>query len=214
MTLDRVRLLDRFYNPNREALGVGAILHGAQENAKFIAAKSRHHVGGVDTLTQPRRDAQQKLVSDGMTKCVVHFLEAIEIDVQQGQRAALLVDLRQIALESILELETIGKVCQHVEMGDVFDFARGLALLGHVLDHRDKGAGVGGLAAKIENSLADLLREHACLRERDIGIPSVAESDDLVGGHVGAFANRVGERFEFNWRRHRDQRQKARSLCG
>ena len=99
MTLDRVWLLDRFYNPNREALGVGAILHGAHENAKFIATKARHHVGGVDTLTQPRRDAHQKLVSDGMTKCVVHFLEAIEIDVQQGQRAALLVDLRQIALE-------------------------------------------------------------------------------------------------------------------
>ena len=93
-------------------------------------------------------------------------------------------------------------------MGDVFDFARGLALFGHVLDHRDKDAGVGRLASKVENALADLLREHACMRKRHVGFPFFAKRDALVGGHVGAFANRAREGFEFNWRGHRDEPKK------
>ena len=109
MTLDRVWLLDRFYNPNREALGVERSCTERtrmQNSSPPERAPCRRH----GHIVAARRDAHQKPVSDGVTRCVVHFLEAIEIDVQQGQRAALLVDFARSPSSRFWNCNRLGKL--------------------------------------------------------------------------------------------------------
>ena len=75
-----------------------------KQNAEFVAAKTRNHVRFAHALAQSLRDPAQKLVADRMTKRIVDFLEQIEIDDQNCERFAALIDPIEVARQSLLKL--------------------------------------------------------------------------------------------------------------
>ncbi|HLB55605.1 MAG TPA: hypothetical protein VJK71_10925 [Gemmatimonadales bacterium] len=68
--------------------GVFRIADPLQDHGELVPAQPRHGVDLSDASFQPRRHLPENLISGGVAELVVHFLEVIEIDLEQRQRIA------------------------------------------------------------------------------------------------------------------------------
>ena len=128
MQLQQDRLADR----------VGRLRGGAvQQHRELVAAEPRHRAGGTDHLRQPAADLPQQVVTGDMPQRVVHILEPVEVDQQQGGRNARLgTPDRRRELE--LELRPVGQPGQRIVIGEELVALPRLPLLGDVAGDADE----------------------------------------------------------------------------
>src|SRR5438105_3487068 len=81
----RVRILEDGGDLPDEALYNFAVLDHREQNNEFITPNPAHHVRGAHGTLQPCSKLDEELITDGMTKGVVHALEAVEIDEQERE---------------------------------------------------------------------------------------------------------------------------------
>ncbi len=85
MAGDRGGLLEPLDQRRGEALGFDAV--AVDQHAKLVAAGARQEAP-FGALGEPLRDQLEQLVADAMAERVVDDLEVVEIEAQDGQRAA------------------------------------------------------------------------------------------------------------------------------
>ena len=88
MAVEIEGLADGVNDPLAQRFCFGRLGHAALKDGKFIAAQPRDAVIFSSAQAQPCTDLLQELVADGMPEGIVHILEAIEIEAQQGELLA------------------------------------------------------------------------------------------------------------------------------
>ena len=115
-----------------EDFGERGLIAGRRDEGKFVAAKPGQ-VSFPAQRAQLLRQLAQQIVADGMTKGVVDFLEAVEIDAQHGEGLPALRRGVDGAREMLDERGAIGQVRQGIMMCHMFDTGLGLLALGDIL---------------------------------------------------------------------------------
>src|SRR5436190_14863967 len=77
--------------PFRRMRRIGNVVDVIEDDGKFIAAQTRHHIAGTQAGFQPPRNADQQLVADVMTETVVDDLETVEVQKERGEQVFLTV---------------------------------------------------------------------------------------------------------------------------
>ena len=55
-----------------------------QHDCELVTAQSGRSVAGADAIPQPHCDILQQDIAGGVSKPVIHILEAVKIEAQQG----------------------------------------------------------------------------------------------------------------------------------
>jgi hypothetical protein len=84
---------------------------------------------------QSARDFAEQLISGGMPEDVVHFLETVEIDAEDGEALGRTDRPAQGRCEALVERGPVGKVGEGVVMGQMRDALFGAFALRDVVDH-------------------------------------------------------------------------------
>jgi hypothetical protein len=92
--------VDQLARDGGEVLGV---VDAGQQQDELVAAEPRDGVALAHALAEPRGDATQQGVADGVAKAVVDLLEAVEVDEDEPDAVAVAVGLRERDLEAVLE---------------------------------------------------------------------------------------------------------------
>ena len=85
---------------------VGRVMHAVDllaQDDELVAAETRDRVGLAHGGADRARRLDEELVADGVTERVVHGLEAVEVDEQRREHAAVPPDARERLVESIGE---------------------------------------------------------------------------------------------------------------
>ncbi len=160
---------------------VGGICDEGLHDHEFIAAHPSDRVGLANQAAQPVRDYFQELVTDRMTKRIVHGLELIEVKVM-NRHHLLAIDHADRAFEPLVQQHAVGETGERVVVSHIFDLDLGHPLLGDVF--------MGGDPAKVgHRPMTDLE-----------GAP-IAQLDDALGG-FGRYRN-AGAPLEVFIPRHR-----------
>jgi hypothetical protein len=124
----------------RQRCGIGGIRDRCLNDDEFIPAHPCDGIALANQSAQPVCDDLQKLVAAGMTECIVHGLELIEIKVMNRHHFVAL-NPAQRAFEPLIQQHAIGEIGQRVVVSHVFDLDLGSPLLGDVF--------MGGNPAKV-----------------------------------------------------------------
>ena len=95
-------------------LGIRKLPCADLHDGEFVAAEPRQRVGLANTGAQPAGHADQQPVAGGVAQRVVHLLEAVEIEVEHGQRRALAPRPGHRLLEPITKQRAVGQSGQRV----------------------------------------------------------------------------------------------------
>ena len=107
---------DRLNDAFAQVVDICGFTDPMKRDDEFVTPQSRHEVAVTGVLTQARRNSDQDLIAGRMTKGVVHRLEAVEVDVEQGQdRAA--TRRCQVLFEVVAQAAAVGQPCQCVMLG-------------------------------------------------------------------------------------------------
>ena len=176
LAAELVGLAERLDDAGRERRRRLRLLAAELQNRELVTAEARDHAlrfaVSLHAAAKPLANLAQKLITGRMAKGVIHVLEAIQVEAQEGElllRLCTRDPLRQIAVEQ----QAIGQIGQCVMLGHMRDADFRIAAIGDVFigcdpparrhgakDHRD-GPAVGKLAAE-----AHKLR-NARLRSKD-----------------------------------------------
>ena len=119
MAVDQVRTTYKLDEPRGElcdALLVDAV---TQQDGKLIATQAGKRVRFAQAGPQPFTDQAQQSISRGLAQGVVHRLEAVEIEEEDGHvLIGTLVQPRQRQVEFVLKEGTVGHTGQLVEVQD------------------------------------------------------------------------------------------------
>ena len=88
---------------------------------EFVAAQPGQRVGGADRGGDPLRDSAQQLVADGVAQGVVDVPEAIEIEQQDRNHAALAAGAGQLLAEPIVQQGPVGQAGEPIVQGQTLD---------------------------------------------------------------------------------------------
>ncbi len=135
-----IRLADRVVNPRHEFHHVGAVADGGLDHGKFVAAKPRDQISGLDAAPDPSCDGLQQLVADMVSERVVDALEFVDVDIEQGELFAA-DGVLQLALDLLAEQHPVGQVGERIVMREMRDLFVGVAAFGDVVDDIDDVAG-------------------------------------------------------------------------
>ena len=91
---------------------------------EFVAAQPGQRVGGADRGGDPLCDSAQQLVADGVTQGVVDVPEAIEIEQQDRNHAALAAGAGQLLAEPIVQQGPVGQAGEPIVQGQTLDHVR------------------------------------------------------------------------------------------
>ena len=139
-----------------ERLGLLARGEALGEVEELVAAEAAQRVRGARHLLEAPGDRPQQLVAREVAEGVVHALEVVEVDQQDGADAAVARDARVGLVEPVLEERPVGQAGQGVVQGAVRELGREGALLGDV--------------ALGEDEVEDLARGVARRRPRDLDV--------------------------------------------
>ena len=81
---DGDRLADAGPDPLGHVHRVVIVIHFGERD-ELVTAEAGHHVDATRHRDQPRRHLVEHQVAGGVVRPVVHQLEAVEVDEQQGQ---------------------------------------------------------------------------------------------------------------------------------
>jgi hypothetical protein len=100
------------------------LVAGRQHDGELVAAQARQRVVGAQQLGEPRPDLLQDLVAGVMAQGVVEFLEAVEVDQQERELAAVLARGTDRSMESLHEVPSIGEARQVIGERLLLGFAQ------------------------------------------------------------------------------------------
>ena len=95
-------------------LGIRKLPCANLHDGEFVAAQPCQCVGLANTGAQPAGHADQQPVAGGVPQCVVHLLEAVQIEVEHGQRRTLAPRPCHGLLEPITKQSAVGQSGQRV----------------------------------------------------------------------------------------------------
>ena len=104
------------------------------DDGEFVAAEPRQHLILVEDAGRAARDRLQQRVAGGMAEKVVDLLEAVEVDAEQRQLAAVRGGHRDLAVELAVEAAAIGQAGQRIVLGEVAQIGFGLLARADVAD--------------------------------------------------------------------------------
>ena len=105
------------------------ILH---DDGELVPAQATHRVDRPRTAGEPAADLLQQRVADAVTQAVVHRLEVVEIDEQEGETLRRTGAAFQRMRQAIHEETAIGKSRQRVVIGMLFQLLSRRRELGDV----------------------------------------------------------------------------------
>jgi len=85
-----------------------------EEDRELVAAEPRDRVGGAHGHPQTDRDLTKQVVAHGMAERVVHFLEAVEVGEEQGERRPVASRREQRLLDTVLEERAVREAGERV----------------------------------------------------------------------------------------------------
>jgi hypothetical protein len=95
-----------------------------------------NHILHSNGVRKARRDDSKKLISGSVTEGVVDQLEAVQIDVEQGELFAFPLGSRQSGREAIIELSPVSEPAQIVNSRPRLGLYEALHVVGRVLADR------------------------------------------------------------------------------
>ena len=116
---------------------VGVARQAVDEQRELIAREPAQHRVLRQRARQSLGQHFQHAIAGGVAEGVVHFLEAIHVEVQQRHARARPRGARDGLLQQVLELHAIGDLGQRVVAGQVADAPLGALALGDVARHVD-----------------------------------------------------------------------------
>ena len=165
------------------------LVAGRQHDGELVAAEARQRVVGAQQLREPRPDLLQDLVAGVMAQRVVELLEAVEVDQQQRELAAVLARGTDRGMESLHEVPSIGEARQVV--GE-----RLLLGLAQPLGHGEPGTrhpGQHGDRRDGDRDVVDRL-ELPDRQQRERGRGEREDRDEHDGAELGARLGALGAR--------------------
>src|SRR3569833_375150 len=93
---------------------INPVLYAWENNAELITPEARKCVGASQPVLQPHRDLSKEMVSDFMTKAVIHQLESIEIDIQESKYPVLPRRESEFLSEPLGEKSSVRQTSQRV----------------------------------------------------------------------------------------------------
>ena len=142
------------------------LLDVREEEDELVAADARDGVAGPDAAAQARSDLPEDLVADAMAHRVVHGLEAVEVEEEDGELRAGPLRLGQREVQVVLEALAVREARERVVVREVLDLLLGPLSVRDVdarpLDHGGK--------ARLLHDRAALERPH----ERAVPAPRMA----------------------------------------
>src|SRR5690606_39853292 len=85
-----------------------------EQDAELVTAEPRKYVGRPDIRLHQLGDLAQQLIARGVAEGVVHYLELVEVEVEQRMRPALTVGFVQRCDEAVFELAAVYEPCQGI----------------------------------------------------------------------------------------------------
>ena len=82
------RLGERGPQPRRDLTGGGRVPHGREQHRELVATQPGHHVARPHAVHEPVRHHAEQPVTDRMPEGVVDLLEAVQVEQQQADVAA------------------------------------------------------------------------------------------------------------------------------
>ena len=202
MAVDLVGRAERLDYPVGKGRGIGRLRNRNLHDCELVAPHAGDRVGLAHLSAQPIGYHLQELVACGMTECVVHVLEVVEVQHVGGDHLAA-HGAGQRVLESFVQQDAVRQARQSVVQGHVRDLRLGAALVGDVLMRRDDPAvghalnryGDAAAVCELAQVVAGIASGHACQRfaHQLICIPSgvVTQGDaalqDLAQCRAGSY---------------------------
>ncbi len=144
VTVEDERLADDLEEFLRDELGVFERRHLGQDHGELVAAQASDGVLLADDRAKPFGDLLQQQIADGVSQAVVDHLEAIEVDVEDGEPPAIARGAGDRLTEPIEEQLPVRQPGQRVVVREVRQ--RGLASLGDATHEAEAGADAEVLA--------------------------------------------------------------------
>src|SRR6185369_10753969 len=117
--------LDRNDEFARDRLGYFGRVGIVDDHDKLVTTQARGKIRLTQIALQASREFDQDRVSGGVAQRVVDFLEVIDVEIEQRQRASFALSSRQCCLEAFAELPAICKAGKTVVAREQIQFALG-----------------------------------------------------------------------------------------
>ncbi len=112
--------------------GLGCIPDIFDDADEFVATKPGQRIRSAQMAGKAMRHGDQQLVAYRVAEGVVHFLEAVEVDEQDGQLAAGARCQCEAVLQLLDEHQPVRQASQRVVMGQMVETFLGIAALDHL----------------------------------------------------------------------------------
>ena len=131
-SVDRVGLAQYVQQLARENAGVLRAVEIDFHDGEFVRSETRDHVRLADVRAQPFADSPEERVSPGMAQRVIHILEMIEIEMQQGEAFSAALHASDAFLNPLRERGAVKQAGERIESRHGQDFLFGALALGNV----------------------------------------------------------------------------------
>ncbi len=140
MAVDIEGLVEKANDAPGEGRGLVGAPHRRLHDDEFVPAEAGDEVGVAHDRAQAIGHRAEQLVALRMAKRVVHLLELVEVDEQDGAALALLMRLHEHAHDLLAEIGAVRQLGERVVTREVPDRGFRRAPLGHILDEDDRTA--------------------------------------------------------------------------
>ena len=104
-------------HPPDERSRLLVIAGSEREDDEFVAPDSSHGVACADDRLEAARQTPQHGISGAVSADIVHVLEPVEIDDDEGEALPAALRAPQCLLDSIVEQDAVGKFGQRITQG-------------------------------------------------------------------------------------------------
>ena len=111
---ERDRLRDHLGNPFRDELGRLRARHVLAQHGELVATESRDDVVGTHRAAEAVGDRDEQPVSRRVAEAVVHHLEAVEVEEQDGHPGVHGGGARELATEAVDEQRAIRQARERI----------------------------------------------------------------------------------------------------
>ena len=91
-----------------------ALVPSRKEDGELVASDPE----GLSVLTQPRGDLREDLVAPRVPEPVVELFEVVDVEDADAQRHPLVLRLRQVAIEPLVEMAVVAQAGERVGEGE------------------------------------------------------------------------------------------------
>ena len=154
---DPDRLREDVQQPPRNSGGM-RLVRPVQQQGKLVAAQPRKRVARPAHLREPLRNRLEELVAGIVAEAVVHLLEPVEVDEQNGERAARAGRAGERLLQAVAEECAVGQHGETVVEGLPRELFLQANALGDVprVQHHAADAAVGAEVGDVRLEVAPL----------------------------------------------------------